>query len=77
MSDLPLDLLLQLGDDHQVPRLAALQAVLSHEVLGLLEVGTQDRVEDEIGNLKFEHLHQSFLKFMTKTYLNLHCLGQC
>ena len=52
MRDLPLDLLLQLGYHHQVPRLAALQAVLSHEVLGLLEVGAQDRVEDEIGNLK-------------------------
>ena len=57
MSDLPLDLLLQLGDHHQVPRLAALQAVLSHEVLGLLEVGAQDRVEDEIGNLKMLSLH--------------------
>ena len=61
MSDLPLDLLLQLGDNHQVPRLAALQAVLSHEVLGLLEVGAQDRVEDEIGNLKFEQFHTIFL----------------
>ena len=57
VRDLPLDLLLQLGDHHQVPRLAALQAVLSHEVLGLLEVGTQDRVEDEIGNLKMLSLH--------------------
>ena len=57
MRDLPLDLLLQLGDHHQVPGLAALQAVLSHKILGLLEVGTQDRVEDEIRNLKIEHLH--------------------
>ena len=63
MCDLPLDLLLELGDHHQVPRLAALQAVLSHEVLGLLEVGTQDRVEDEIGNLKIEHLHYINLSF--------------
>ena len=62
MSDLPLDLLLQLGDDHQVPRLAALQAVLSHEVLGLLEVGTQDRVEDEIWNLKIKRLHNISLR---------------
>ena len=62
MSDLPLDLLLQLGDHHQVPRLAALQAVLSHEVLGLLEVGTQDRVEDEIWNLKIERIHNISLR---------------